>query len=345
MKKTAKSAQPISDRFFSRGREFLGCQYPILCGAMTWVSDPKLVAAVCNAGGFGCLAGGNTPVEILEKQIAETRKLTDKPFAVNLITIAPAYKAHMEMIQRVKLPYIIFAGSFPKEKEIIAAKATGAKVMCFASTLSIAERMHRYGADAIILEGSEAGGHIGHVSLVVLLQEVLFRYSDIPIFVAGGIATGRMAAHMLLMGASGVQLGTRFAVATESCAHAKFKDFFLRAEARDAVSTPQFDSRLPVVAVRALRNKGHDDFRKLQLDLVQQLDRGEIHREFAQMEVEKFWMGALRKAVIDGDIDRGSLMAGQSVGLVSKIQPVAEIIQELNAEVEQELRTVKQNLA
>jgi enoyl-[acyl-carrier protein] reductase II len=345
MKKTPKTTQPISDRFFARGREFLGCQYPVLCGAMTWVSDPKLVAAVCNAGGFGCLAGGNTPVEILEKQIAETRKLTGKPFAVNLITIAPAYKAHMEMIQRVKLPYIIFAGSFPKEKEIIAAKATGAKVLCFASTLSIAERMHRYGADAIILEGSEAGGHIGHVSLVVLLQEVLFRYSDIPIFVAGGIATGRMAAHMLLMGASGVQLGTRFAVATESCAHAKFKDFFLRAEARDAVSTPQFDSRLPVVAVRALRNKGHDDFRKLQLDLVQQLDRGEIHREFAQMEVEKFWMGALRKAVIDGDIDRGSLMAGQSVGLVSKVQPVAEIIQELAAEIEQELRAVKQTLA
>ena len=345
MKKTPKHTQPISDRFFARGRAFLGCETPIMCGAMTWVSDPKLVAAVCNAGGFGCLAGGNTPVDILEKQIAETRQLTDKPFAVNLITIAPAYKAHMEMIQRVKLPYIVFAGSFPKEKEILAAKATGAKVLCFASTLSIAERMHRYGADALILEGSEAGGHIGHVSLVVLLQEVLFRYSDIPVFVAGGIATGRMAAHMLLMGASGVQLGTRFAIATESCAHAKFKDFFLRAEARDAVSTPQFDSRLPVVAVRALRNKGHEIFRKLQLDLVQQLDRGEIHREQAQMEVEKFWMGALRKAVIDGDVENGSLMAGQSVGLVNKVQPVAEIIQELAAEIEQELRTVKQTLA
>ena len=345
MKKTLKNTQLISDRFFARGRDFLGCETPIMCGAMTWVSDPKLVAAVCNAGGFGCLAGGNTPVAILEKQIEETRKLTDKPFAVNLITIAPAYKEHMEMIQRVKLPYIVFAGSFPKEKEIIAAKATGAKVLCFASTLSIAERMHRYGADALILEGSEAGGHIGHVSLIVLLQEVLFRYSDIPVFVAGGIATGRMAAHMLLMGASGVQLGTRFAIATESCAHAKFKDFFLRAEARDAVSTPQFDSRLPVVAVRALRNKGHEIFRKLQLDLVQQLDRGEIHREQAQMEVEKFWMGALRKAVIDGDVENGSLMAGQSVGLVNKVQPVAEIIQELAGEIEQELRTVKQTLA
>lgn len=345
MKKSVKTTQPLSDRYFARGREFLGCQYPVLCGAMTWVSDPRLVAAVCNAGGFGCLAGGNAPVEILEKQIAETRRLTDKPFAVNLITIAPAYKAHMELIQRVKLPYVIFAGSFPKEKEILAAKATGAKVLCFASNLSIAERMHRYGADGLIIEGSEAGGHIGHVSLMVLLQQVLFKFTDIPIFVAGGIATGRMAAHLFLMGASGIQLGTRFAVATESCAHPKFKDFFLRAEARDAVSTPQFDSRLPVVAVRALRNKGHDDFRKLQLDLVQRLDRGEIHREEAQIKVEEFWMGALRKAVIDGDIERGSLMAGQSVGLVDKIQPVAEIMHELVAETEQELRAVKQSLA
>lgn len=334
----------LSDRFFVRGREFLGCKYPFICGAMTWVSDPTLVAAVSNAGGFACLAGGNTPVDILEKQIAQTRALTSKPFGVNLITIAPAYKEHLELVRRIRLPFIIFAGSFPREREIAIAKSTGAKVLCFASTLSIAERMRRYGADALILEGSESGGHIGHVTLAVLLQQVLFEVNDIPVFVAGGIATGKMCAHLFLMGAAGVQMGTRFAVATESCAHARFKDFFLRAEARDAVATPQFDVRLPVVRVRALRNRGLQDFGRLQLELIQKLDQGLIHREQAQMEVEKFWMGALRKAVIDGDIDHGSLMAGQSVGLVRKIQPVAEIIGELVSQTEAEMQQVRQRL-
>ncbi len=160
------TVQPL----LKRGSEFLGVQYPIICGAMTWVSEPKLVSAVANAGAFGCLAGGNAPADVLRAQIAEMKERTDKPFAVNLITIAPAYKAHLEMLAEVKVPYIIFAGSFPREKEIEAAKATGAKVLCFASTISIAERMIRFGADAIILEGSEAGGHIGHVSTTVLVQ-------------------------------------------------------------------------------------------------------------------------------------------------------------------------------
>lgn len=330
----------FAPRFFARGQAFLGCRHPFLCGAMTWVSDPTLVAAVGNAGGFGCLAGGNTPPDLLCRQIEETRRLSDRPFGVNLITIAPAYPAQIERVLALKLPYVIFAGSFPREREVKVAKDSGAKVLCFASTLSIAERMRRYGADALILEGSESGGHIGHVSLMVLLQQVLFEVTDIPVFVAGGIATGRMCAHLFLMGAAGVQLGTRFAVAAESCAHPKFKDFFLRAEARDAVSTPQFDSRLPVVAVRALRNKGHDEFRRLQLDLVRQLEAGTIRREHAQAKVEEFWMGALRRAVIDGDVDRGSLMAGQSVGLVDKIEPVADILRDLVAGTEAELRRV-----
>jgi enoyl-[acyl-carrier protein] reductase II len=311
---------------------------------MTWVSDPKLVAAVSNNGGFGCLAGGNTPTEILEKQIEETRQLTDKPFGVNLITIAPAYKAHMEMIARMKLPFVIFAGSFPKSNEIKAAKATGAKVLCFASTLSIARRMIRFGADAIILEGMEAGGHVGHVSLTVLLQQVLFAVDEVPVFVAGGIATGKMCAHLFMMGAAGVQMGTRFAMAEESCAHPDFKQAFLQANARDAVSTPQYDSRLPVVAVRALRNQGMENFGQLQLDLLKQLEAGTIRREQAQEEVEKYWMGALRKAVIDGDIAGGSMMAGQSVGLADKIMSVKDIVAELVQDMEVELQRVRASL-
>ena len=334
----------ISDRFFGRGREFLGVKYPFICGAMTWVSDPKLVATVCNAGGFASLAGGNTPPEVLQQQVEETRRLTDKPFGVNLITIAPLYQEQLQLVQRMKLPFLFFAGSFPREKEIKLVQESGAKVLCFSSTLSIARRMLGYGADGLILEGMEAGGHVGPVSLTVLLQQLLFEISEVPVFVAGGIATGKMCAHLFLMGAAGVQLGTRFAVAEESPAHPDFKQKLLLANARNAVSTPQFDSRLPVVAVRALRNKGIDDFGRLQLKLVQQLDEGSIQRNEAQEEVEEFWMGGLRRAVIDGDVSYGSLMAGQSVGLVDKIMPVRDILEELVRDTEAELQRVRHTL-
>lgn len=328
-----------------RGSEFLGVKYPIICGAMTWVSEPKLVSAVCNAGGFGCLAGGNAPCDILEKQIHQLRELTPNNFAVNLITIAPAYKDHLAMLDRVKVPYIIFAGSFPKEKEIAAAKATGAKVLCFASTVSIAERMIRFGADGIILEGSEAGGHIGHVSSMVLIQQVLYKFhKEIPIFIAGGIGTGKMMAHLLTMGAAGVQLGTRFVMTEESTVHPAFKEAFRHANARDAISTPQYDQKLPVVAVRALRNRGTDLFGQLQLRLLRELEAGTIHRAEAQEEVEKFWIGALRRAAVEGDVDNGSLMAGQSVGLVDKVMTVRELIDELLEGAEDELVELKAKL-
>ena len=317
-------------KLMQRGSDFLGVKYPILCGAMTWISEPELVSAVCNHGCFGCLAGGNAPTDVLLKYIEKTKSLTDKPFAVNLITIAPAYKEHLAMIKDIKVPFIIFAGSFPKEKEIEAAKATGAKVMCFASTVSIAERMIRFGADAIILEGSEAGGHIGHVSSVILMQQVLYKFADqIPMFMAGGMSTGKMMAHALLMGAAGVQLGTRFVMTKECNCHPAFKDVFIRANARDAIATPQYDSKLPVVAVRALRNKGMDNFGKLQLRLLKELEAGTCHRQDAQEEVEKYWMGALRRAAVEGDIDFGSLMAGQSVGLVDSEMSIQQLVDEL----------------
>ncbi|MCK4981860.1 MAG: nitronate monooxygenase, partial [Victivallaceae bacterium] len=192
---------------------------------------------------------------------------------------------------------------------------------------------------------SEAGGHIGHVSATVLMQQVLFEIGeDIPVFMAGGIATGKMMAHTLLMGAAGVQLGTRFVMTDECCAHEKFKTVFKRANARDAISTPQYDSSLPVVAVRALRNKGLQGFGQLQLKLLKKLGAGEISREKAQEEVETFWMGALRKAVVDGDVDNGSLMAGQSVGLVDEIVPVRELIAELIDDASSTLENIKTKL-
>jgi len=311
---------------------------------MTWVSEPNLVSAVCNAGGFGCLAGGNTPPDVLENQIRRTRELTDKPFGVNLVTIAPAYKEQLAVLKEVRPEFVIFAGSFPRARDVRLAKETGARVMTFASTRSIAERMLSYGTDAIILEGMEAGGHVGHVTLTILLQQVLFETDEVPVFVAGGVASGRMCAHLFLMGAAGVQLGTAFAVAEESCIHPNFKEAMIKADARDAVSTPQFDSRLPVVAVRALKNKGLADFGRLQLKLIKELDEGTIGRAEAQLQVEKFWMGGLRRAVQDGDLEHGSLMAGQSVGLVDRVMPVREIIDRLLQDTEKELRRVRASL-
>jgi enoyl-[acyl-carrier protein] reductase II len=335
----------LLDRIGQVGREFLGVRYPFICGAMTWISDPVLVAAVSRAGGFASLAAGNASIRDLEGEIVETRRLTDRPFGVNLITIAPAYRDHLDLVTRLRVPVVVFAGSFPRRVEVEAAKKAGSKVLCFASTESLARKMLDYGADGLILEGMEAGGHVGHVTLAVLIQQVLFEVSGVPVFVAGGIATGRMCAHLFLMGAAGVQMGTRFAVARESGAHPKFKKAFLRAQARSAVSTPQFDSRLPVVAVRALRNMATDDFRDLQIGLIQQLDKGEIGREDAQEAVENFWMGRLRAAVREGDTDHGSLMAGQSVGLVKREMTVKEIIDDLASETEKELRRIEGLLA
>ena len=331
----------LLDQISKQGRDFLGVRVPFICGAMTWVSEPALVAAVNNAGGFGCLAGGNLPADALEQQIRQTRRLTSGPFGLNLITIAPTYHDHLTLVGKLEVPFLIFAGNFPRRSEVRMAKDEGAKVLCFASTHSIADRMLDYGADALILEGMEAGGHVGRVTLTILLQQVLFEVPGVPIFAAGGIATGKMCAHLLLMGAAGVQLGTRFAVAEESRAHPKFKQAFLRAMARDAVATPQFDSRLPVVAVRALRNQATDEFRKLQLNLIEKLDKGAITRDQAQNQVEEFWMGRLRSAVVDGDVDRGSLMAGQSVGLVNNMMTVQEIMNELVTHTERELKRVR----
>ena len=338
------SNYPYMNKLMERGSRFLNVRYPVICGAMTWVSEPNLVAAVCNNGAFGCLAGGNTPPDILKSQIEELRKLTDKPFAVNLITIAPAYHEHIAMLKQLEnpVPYIVFAGSIPKENEIAAIKETGAKVICFASTISIAERMIRYGADALVLEGAEAGGHIGHVSTTVLIQQLLFRFGEtLPIFVAGGIATGRMAAHLLLCGAAGVQMGTRFVMTHECKAHPRFKEYFARANARDAMSTAQFDPRLPVVSVRVIRNHGTEEFTKLQLELVRKVSEGTMHRQEAQAELERFWVGSLRKAVVDGDVEYGSVMAGQSVGLMNKVTSVSELLEEIMRDGEAELQKMK----
>jgi len=327
-------------RHWQRGAQFLGVPYPIICGAMTWISDANLVKAVSNAGPLGVLAGGNMPAESFSAEIARLKEAAAH-YAVNLITIAPVYREQLDIACAAQVPFIVFAGSFPRKDEVKKAKDCGAKVLCFASTDSIAERMIDYGADALILEGSEAGGHIGHVSTIVLIQQVLFHFPDIPIFVAGGIATGKMIAHLFLMGAAGVQMGTIFAMSEECPAHPRFKERFKKARAREAFATPQYDSSLPVVAVRAIKNKGTEDFGKLQLDLLEKVKHHEISQLQAQYQVEKYWAGALRRAVQEGDIEHGSLMAGQSVGLVHDIKSIRQIIAGLLTEADREIQSVR----
>ena len=324
-------------RAWKRGTDFLGTRYAIMCGAMTWVSEANLVSAISNEGGFGVLAAGNMPPEVLAKEIAKTREKTRNPFGVNLITVAPAFREHVEVAIREKCPYVFFAGSIPSGRDIAAVKAAGLKLVCFAPVLSLAKRLIKQGVDALVIEGNEAGGHVGPVSTSVLAQEFLLNITEVPVFVAGGIGTGEIIAQYLLMGAAGVQLGTRFAAAEECVAHPRFKEALVRASARDAMPTTQFDPSLPTIPVRAILNEGTKDFNLLQLDLLNKVKAGEVPREEAQVRLEEFWVGALRRAVVDGDVEHGSLMAGQSVAFVKKIQPVREILDDLVAAAEASL--------
>lgn len=329
------------DKLWRAGKDFLGVKHPIIAGAMTWISDSRFTAAVSENGAFGCLAGGSMDPKLLDQEVKNTQQFTKKPFAVNLITLNPHYKEHLEVAIANEVPYIVFAGSYPRRPEIALAKDSGAKVLSFASTEATAQRLIDNGVDALILEGSEAGGHVGHVSLGILVQQVLFKVRDVPIFVAGGITTGAYMAHLLLMGAAGVQLGTYFVMTEECRTHPKFKEAFKRARARDAVSTPQISSDLKVVAVRALRNKGLEAFNELQVELIARRKRKEITHAEAQYRVEEFWAGALRRAVQEGDIEYGSLMAGQSVGLVNEIRPLKVALAHLIEGAKAELQRLK----
>ena len=326
---------PLTAAAMARGTAFLGSETAILCGAMSWVSERNLVSAISNAGGFGVIACGAMTPELLDAEIAATKALATRPFGVNLITMHPQLFDLIAVCARHGVDHVVLAGGIPPKGSVEAIKAFGAKVLVFAPTLALASRLLRNGADALVIEGSEAGGHIGPVATSVLAQEFLPALAEeFVVFVAGGIGRGDMIAAYLEMGASGVQLGTRFACATESIAHPDFKKAFFRANARDAVASVQVDPRLPVIPVRALKNKGTEEFTAKQREVAALLDDGTVDMEQAQLEIEQFWAGALRRAVIDGDVENGSVMAGQSVGMVTKEEPVAEIMAQLMKESE-----------
>jgi len=309
------------------GADFLGAEHAIMAGAMSWVSERHLVSAMSNAGGFGVIACGAMTVDLLDKEIAGTKERTDKPFGVNLITMHPDLDALIDLCGRHKIGHVVLAGGLPPSGSIDRIKAGGAKVICFAPALALAKKLIRSGVDALVIEGMEAGGHIGPVTTSVLAQEILPAVAtEVPVFVAGGIGRGEAIAAYLEMGAAGVQLGTRFAASTESIAHPNFKKAFFRASARDAVASVQIDPRLPVIPVRALKNASTELFTAKQREVAQALDEGKVEMLEAQLQIEHYWSGALRRAVIDGDVEHGSIMAGQSVGMVTKEEPIADII-------------------
>jgi enoyl-[acyl-carrier protein] reductase II len=313
-----------------RGIEFLGTDWAIMGGAMSWISERHLVSAISNSGGFGVIACGAMSPELLDIEIAETAKRTVKPFGVNLITMHPQLSELIDVTAKHGVTHVVLAGGLPPGGAIERIKANGAKLTAFAPALALAKKLMRSGADALVIEGMEAGGHIGPVSTSVLAQEILpVVAKDIPVFVAGGIGRGEAIAAYLEMGAVGVQLGTRFVCATECIAHENFKKAFIRASARDAILSVQIDPRLPVIPVRALKNKEIERFTAKQREVADLLDKGSIEMAEAQLQIEHYWAGALKRAVIDGDVESGSVMAGQSVGMVNREEPVAEIIREL----------------
>lgn len=319
----------LLEALWARGRRFLGCELAVMGGAMTWVSERNLVSAISNAGGFGVLACGAMPPEALAAEIDATRALTDRPFGVNLIVMHPSLDELVSVCIDRQVGHVVLAGGLPPREAIVRLKAAGLKVLAFAPAAAIARRLVRQGVDALVVEGHEAGGHVGPVATSVLAQEILPVVPEVPVFVAGGIGHGEAIAAYLAMGASGVQMGTVFVCASESIAHPAFKQAFVRAQARDAVVSPQVDPQFKVIPVRALANAGTERFVATQHEVIGRHRRGELSFEEASLAIEHFWAGALRRAVIEGDVEHGSLMAGQSVGLVQRVQPAAAILAEL----------------
>ena len=324
-----RAARARFERLSRRGREFLGCEIAILGGAMSWLSERHLVAAISEAGGFGVIACGSLRPPQLDEEIAETMSRTKRPFGVNLITMHPELNELIDVCAARGVTHVALAGGLPPSAAIARIKESGARAIAFAPALAIAKRLVRSGVGALVVEGMEAGGHIGPVSTSVLAQEILPNIRDVPVFIAGGIGRGEAMAMYLEAGAAGVPMGTKFVCASESIAHPNFKKAFLRANARDAVLSVQLDPRFPVIPVRALANAATERFLEIQRQVIDRFNAGDLTQPQAQLEIEQYWAGALRRAAIDGDVEGGSVMAGQSVGLVSKEQSAQEIITEL----------------
>ena len=296
--------------------ELLQIEYPIIQGGMAWVAEHHLTAAVSEAGGFGLIGAASAPPEIVREEIRKAKELTDKPFGVNIMLLNPNADEVAKIVVEEGIQAVTTGAGNP-EKYMPMWKKAGVKVIPVVASVAMAKRMERYGADAVVAEGMEAGGHIGNQTTMALIPQIVDAV-NIPVIAAGGIGDGRGVAASFMLGAEGVQMGTRFVVADESIVHDNYKDRIVKAKDIDSVVTGQSTGH----PVRCLRNQMTKEYIKKEQEGV------------PFEELERMTLGSLRKAVMDGDILNGTVMAGQIAGLVSKRQSCKEILQEIMTEAE-----------
>ncbi|SDZ02098.1 enoyl-[acyl-carrier protein] reductase II [Proteiniborus ethanoligenes] len=296
--------------------DLLNIEYPIIQGGMAWVATSELAAAVSNAGGLGIIGCGNAPREVIEAEIANIKKLTDKPFGVNIMLLSPYAEDIIEFLYEEKVP-VVTTGAGNPGKYINKFKEIGTKVIPVVPSVALAKRMEKIGADAVVVEGTEAGGHIGELTTMSLIPQVADEVT-IPVIAAGGIADGRGFIAALSLGAKGVQIGTRFICTVECKVHENYKQAIIKSSDRDAVAT----GRTTGHPVRALKNA----FTK---------KLAQLEKQNTDIEtIENFGVGMLRKAVIEGDIVNGSVMAGQISGLIKDIKTCKAVIEDIMLEAE-----------
>lgn len=301
--------------------DLLDIDYPIIQGGMAWVATGELAAAVSRAGGLGIIGAGNAPPEVVKKEIEKIRSLTDKPFGVNIYYMSPYVEELVDLIVEMRVP-VVTTGAGNPGKHIARLKEVGTKVIPVVSSVALAKRLAKSGVDALIAEGMECGGHVGELTTMALVPQIVDAV-DLPVIAAGGIADGRGLAAALALGASGVQMGTRFICAEDCTVHPNYKEAILKAKDRDTVLTG-FSGH----EVRVLKNKLTRKFMELS-------EKGAGQEEF-----DKLGTGKLRLAAIEGDVENGSVMAGQIAAMVNKIMPAAAIIEEVITEARAVLQKI-----
>ena len=297
----------------TRITDLLGIEYPIIQGGMAWVAEHTLAAAVSNAGGAGIIAGGNAPIDYLREQIRLCKEKTDKPFGVNVMLMSPNAADLAQLCIDEKVAFVTTGAGNPGTY-VAAWKEAGIKVIPVVPSVALAKRMEKSGADAVIAEGTESGGHIGENTTMCLVPQVVDAVS-IPVIAAGGIADGRGMAASFMLGAEGVQIGTRFLASEECQIHPVFKDLVIKAKDTDSVVTGRYT--------------GHP-CRNVKTKFAKKLANGEKDGTLSPEEFENLTVGALRRAVVEGDLESGSFLCGAIAGLINEVKPCADIVKEIN---------------
>lgn len=297
--------------------QLLGIQYPIFQGGMAWIAESTLAAAVSNAGGLGIIAGGSAPIDYLREQIRRCKELTDKPFGVNIMLMSPNAEELAKLVIEEKVP-VVTTGAGNPGKYMAAWKEAGVKVIPVVPSVALAVRMERAGADAVIAEGTESGGHIGENTTMCLVPQVVDAV-EIPVIAAGGIADGRGVAASFMLGAQGVQVGTRFLAAQECQIHPTYKELVVKAKDTDSVVTGRYT--------------GHP-CRNVRTKFTKKLASGEKDGSLTPDEFEQLTLGSLRKAVQEGNLEEGSFLCGAIAGMIKEVKPAKEIIEEMFAQAE-----------